>query len=211
MVPKNVSAQSVADIVTQALFDSIINQADPSCAGKSFYTRDAFLDASNSYDQFGTSGSADDNKREIAAAFAHFTYETGNFCYIEEINGASNNFCDQSNIQYPCVPGKGYYGRGPLQISWNFNYGPAGQDIGFDGLGSPETVANDPTVSFKTALWYWMNNVHSVLPQGFGATISAINSIACNGGNPSAVQALVNYYTQYCSQFGVSPGDNLYC
>ncbi|WJX69738.1 Chitinase 4 [Trifolium repens] len=160
---------------------------------------------------FGTSGSADDNKREIAAAFAHFTYETGNFCYIEEIDGASKNFCDESNTQYPCVPGKGYYGRGPMQLSWNFNYGPAGQDIGFDGLGSPETVANDPTVSFKTALWFWMNNVHSVLPQRFGATIRAINSIACNGGNPSAVQALVNYYTQYCSQFGVSPGDNLYC
>jgi chitinase len=77
MVPKNASAQSVADIVTQPFFDSIINVADPTCAGKSFYTRDAFLDASNSYDQFGTSGSADDNKREIAAAFAHFTYETG--------------------------------------------------------------------------------------------------------------------------------------
>ncbi|WJX74612.1 Endochitinase 4 [Trifolium repens] len=177
MVLKNVSAQSVANIVTQAFFNSIINVADPGCAGKNFYTRDAFLDAANSYGQFGTSGSADDNKHEIAAAFAHFTYETGNFCYIEEIDGASKNFCDESNTQYPCVAGKGYYGRGPIQLSWNFNYGPAGQDIGFDGLGSPETVANDPTVSFKTALWYWMNNVHSVLPQGFGATISVINSI----------------------------------
>ncbi|KAK2371200.1 Chitinase family protein [Trifolium repens] len=211
MVPKNVSAQSVADTLTQPFFDSIINQADPSCAGKNFYTRDAFLNAANSYGQFATSGSADDNKREIAAIFAHFTHETGSFCYVEEIDGASKDYCDESNTQYPCVAGKGYYGRGPLQISWNYNYGPAGQAIGFDGLGSPETVANDATVAFKTGLWFWVNNVQSVLSQGFGATIRAINSIECGGGNPSAVQARVDYYTQYCSQFGVSPGDNLTC
>jgi chitinase len=83
MVPKNASAQSVADIVTQPFFDSIINVADPTCAGKSFYTRDAFLKAANSYGQFATSGSADDNKREIAAAFAHFTHETGRKYYLK--------------------------------------------------------------------------------------------------------------------------------
>jgi chitinase len=134
------------------------------------------------------------------------------FCYIEEINGASRDYCDESNTQYPCAPGKGYFGRGPIQISWNYNYGPCGQAIGYDLLNFPETVANDASVAFKTALWFWMNNVHSVLSQGFGATIRAINgAIECNGGNPSAVQARVNYYTQYCSQLGVSPGANLYC
>ncbi|WJX69736.1 Endochitinase ep3 [Trifolium repens] len=211
MVPKNASAQSVADIVTQPFFDSITNVADPTCAGKSFYTRDAFLNAANSYGQFATSGSADDNKREIAAAFAHFTHETGHFCFKEENGVASMNFCDQSFTQYPCVPNKGYYGRGPIQLTWNYNYGPAGQAIGFDGLGSPETVANDPIVSFKTGLWFWMNNVHSVVTQGFGPTIRAVNSIECGGVSPDKVQARINYYKQYCSQLGVSPGDNLYC
>ncbi|KAK2425119.1 Chitinase family protein [Trifolium repens] len=196
----NPTNNNVADIVTQAFFDSIINQADPGCAGKNFYTRDAFLNAANSYGQFATSGSVDDNKREIAAIFAHFTHETGNFCYIEEIDGASKDYCDESNTQYPCAPNKGYYGRGPLQISWNYNYGACGQAIGYDLLNFPETVANDPSVAFKCALWFWMNNVHSVLPQGFGATIRAINgAIECNGGNTPAVQARVNYYTQYCS------------
>ncbi|WJX69734.1 Endochitinase ep3 [Trifolium repens] len=212
MVPKNASAQSVPDLVTQPFFDSITNEADPTCAGKSFYTRDAFLNAANSYGQVATSGSADDNKREIAAIFAHFTHETGSFCYIEEIDGASKDYCDETNTQYPCVDGKGYFGRGPLQLSWNYNYGPAGQAIGFDGLGSPETVANDPTVAFKTGLWFWVNNVQSVLPQGFGATINAINgAIECNGGNPAAVQARVDYYTKYCNQLGVDPGNNLTC
>ena len=68
---------SVADIVTQDFFNGIINQADASCAGKNFYTRAGFLDALNSYNQFGNLGSADDSKREIAAFFAHVTHETG--------------------------------------------------------------------------------------------------------------------------------------
>ncbi|KAF2321958.1 hypothetical protein GH714_004841 [Hevea brasiliensis] len=129
-------------------------------------------------------GSDDDSKREIAAFFAHVTHETGHFCYIEEIDGASKDYCDETNTQYPCVAGKNYFGRGPLQLTWNYNYGPAGQSNNFDGLNAPETVANDPVVSFKAALWFWMNNVRPVVTQGFGATIRAINgAIECNGGN----------------------------
>ncbi|EEF31793.1 class IV chitinase, putative [Ricinus communis] len=104
------------------------------------------------------------------------------------------NYCDESNTQYPCNPDKKYFGRGPIQLTWNYNYGPAGQDNNFDGLGSPETVPNDPVVSFKTALWFWMKNAHPAVNQGFGATIRAINgAIECNGGNPGAVQARIGY------------------
>ncbi|KAJ1424500.1 Lysozyme-like domain superfamily [Sesbania bispinosa] len=203
---------NVADIVTQEFFNSIIDQADSGCVGKSFYSRDSFLNALNSYNQFGRIGSVDDSKREIAAAFAHFTHETGHFCYIEEIDGASKDYCDEKNTEYPCAPNKGYYGRGPIQLSWNFNYGPAGKDNGFDGLNSPETVANDAVVSFKTALWYWMRHVRPVINQGFGATIRAINGqLECDGANPTTVQKRIGYYTQYCSQLGVAPGDNLSC
>lgn len=133
------------------------------------------------------------------------------FCYIEEIDGASKDYCDEDNTQYPCVAGKNYYGRGPLQLSWNYNYGAAGDSIGFDGLNNPDIVASDVDISFKTALWFWMTNVHSVVDQGFGATIRAINSIECDGGNTDAVNARVEYYTDYCNQIGVSTGDNLTC
>ncbi|XP_075661905.1 endochitinase EP3-like [Castanea sativa] len=203
---------SVANIVTQDFFNRIINQAAASCAGKNFYTRAAFLDALNSFNQFGNLGSSDDSKREIAAFFAHVTHETGHFCYIEEVNGASQDYCDKTNTQYPCNPNKKYFGRGPLQLTWNYNYGAAGTSIKIDLLNSPETVATDVAVSFKTALWFWMTNVRPVVSQGFGATIRAINgAIECNGGNPSTVQARIQYYTQYCNQLGVAPGDNLTC
>lgn len=68
---------AVADIVTDAFFNGIIGQAAASCAGKSFYSRSTFLEALNSYTQFGRVGSEDDSKREIAAFFAHVTHETG--------------------------------------------------------------------------------------------------------------------------------------
>ncbi|KAJ9541690.1 hypothetical protein OSB04_028196 [Centaurea solstitialis] len=203
---------SVADVVTDAFFNGIVDQSDASCEGRGFYTRSGFLEAVGSYPQFGRVGSEEDSRREIAAFFAHVTHETGHFCFIEEINGPSRDYCDENSTQYPCNPSKGYYGRGPIQLSWNFNYGPAGQSIGFDGLNNPEIVATDPLISFRTALWYWTNNVQSVLSQGFGATIRAINgALECDGGNPDTVSSRVRYFTDYCNQLGVTTGDNLRC
>lgn len=200
----------VADIVTQGFFDGV-NQAGAGCEGRGFYTRDAFLNAAGSFSAFGTTGTGDDQKREIAAFFAHVKHETGSLCYIEEID-KSNRFCDAG---YPCPDGKSYYGRGPLQLTHNYNYQAAGQALGFDGINSPEQVATDPVLSFKAAVWFWManSNCHNAIVsgQGFGATIQAINSIECNGGNTPAVNARVSYYQDFCSQLGVDPGGNLSC
>lgn len=135
-------------------------------------------------------------------------------CYINEINGSSRDYCDRTNSKYPCVYGKSYYGRGPIQLSWNFNYGPAGKAIGFDGLNDPDIVARDSLVAFKTGLWYWMNTCHPLLAsgQGFGATIRAINGpLECDGGNPEPVARRVQYYVEYCQQLGVDTGENLTC
>ncbi|KAF7132397.1 hypothetical protein RHSIM_Rhsim09G0011900 [Rhododendron simsii] len=149
---------SVSDIVTDAFFNAIIDQAAASCAGKGFYTWSVFLQVADLYPLFRREGSIDDSKREIAAAFAHFTHETGHFCAIEETDGPSKDYGDETNTQYPCIAGKGYYGRagkgycgtGPTQLSWNFTYELAGNSIGFDGLNNPDLVAVDPLIAFKT-------------------------------------------------------------
>ncbi|KAI3978361.1 hypothetical protein MKX01_013159 [Papaver californicum] len=210
--PCTIEYVSVPDIVTPVFFNGMISKANNSCFGKDFYSRDAFLDAQKSYPQFGREGIY--QKQEIAAFFAHVTHETDHFCNIEEINGASKDYCDNSSTQlYPCASGKGYYGRGPLMLSWNYNYGPAGKSIDFDGLKAPEIVAKDPIISFKTALWFWMNNLHSILTsgEGFGATIFAIDAMECNAGNSATAQARVDYYMSYCNQLGVPPGDIVWC
>ncbi|KAK9141251.1 hypothetical protein Scep_010932 [Stephania cephalantha] len=187
LLSKTISGQSIANIVTPEFFDGIIGQADVGCEGKGFYSRDRFIVATKSYPQFGSEGSEDVIKREIAALFAHFTHETGR---------------------------KAYFGRGPIQLAFSFNYGIAGKSIGLDLLRSPETVGNDPVVAFKTGLWFWMNTCHSLVTsgKGFGGTIRAINGfLECDGRNPATVRARVGYYIDYCNKLGVSPGDNLYC
>ncbi|XP_023770545.1 endochitinase EP3 [Lactuca sativa] len=203
----------VPGIVTNAFFNGIVAKSARNCPGRRFYSRDAFLTVIKNYPRFGRSGSIMDSKREIAAFFAHVTYLTKHFCYIEEINGRSKSYCDTVDSQYPCNPKKHYYGRGPMQLAWNYNYGAAGKSLGFDGINNPEIVATNRVVSFKTALWFWMENVHwdFASGKGFGATIEAINGNECKGKNRAAVRSRVTYYINYCKQFGVATGRNLWC
>jgi len=204
---------NVGTIISQNFFNGLASGAGGSCEGKGFYTYNAFIAAANAYSGFGTTGSNEVQKRELAAFFANVMHETGGLCYINEIN-PSSNYC-QSSSTWPCTSGKSYHGRGPLQISWNYNYGAAGQSIGFDGLNNPEKVGQDATISFKTAVWFWMknSNCHSAITsgQGFGGTIKAINSGECNGGNSGQVNSRVTYYKKFCSQLGVDAGTNVSC
>ncbi|KAI3963048.1 hypothetical protein MKW98_028988 [Papaver atlanticum] len=186
----------VSERVTPQFFYGILNQAKSGCPGKNFYTRHAFLDAVNMHPRFGRRGQPE---REIAAFFAHVTHETGRKITVPRMQ----NF-----------HGKRYYGRGPLQLSYNTNYGPAGNAIHINLLQNPEIVANDPSVAFKTSLWFWMTYVHktAISPnQGFGNTIRIINSGECDGGNPAQVDSRVMFYREYCNLLGTQPEDNLRC
>ncbi|CAN1304090.1 Endochitinase At2g43590 [Linum perenne] len=201
----------VANIVTPAFFNGIRNRAPNNCAGKSFYTREAFIQAARSYPSFGNR----ESKREVAAFFAHVTHETGHFvwctefCYVEEIERGT--YCDSSSTKYPCVSGKQYYGRGPLQLSWNYNYGACGKANGFDGLRNPEAVANDRVLTWKTALWFWTTSVRPTERKGFGETIHRVNGMECNRGNTDEVEDRVRYYIEYCKQLDVTPGQHIRC
>ncbi len=76
-------------------------------------------------------------KRELAAFLANIAQETsggwddapgGYFAwglyFIEENNkGNGNNYTDIAKTAYPPTEGQAYYGRGPKQLSWNYNYG----------------------------------------------------------------------------------------
>lgn len=203
----------VGDFATEDFFTGISSGASDTCPGKNLYRYNDFINAATAFSGFGTTGTDVDHKRELAAFFANVAHETDRLCYVEEIE--KTDYCDLSNTQYPCTAGKQYYGRGPLQLRWNYNYGAAGDDLGFDGLNHPEIVARDGSISWKTAVWFWMKDskCHSAITsgQGFRATIKAIDGEECNGGNSNAVDERVNYYTNYCSEFGVDPGSNLSC
>ncbi len=202
-------------VVSEAQF----NQMFPSRNG--FYSYAGLTDAMKKYPAFATTGSDTVKKQEAAAFLANVSHETGGLVYIDEINQANwPTYCDTSQ-PYGCPAGQSaYHGRGPIQLSWNFNYYAAGNALGIDLLNNPNLVATNASVSWQTGLWYWMTGTgnagatsHNAMVngQGFGTTIRAINSIECNGGNTAEMQSRVNAYNSFTGILGVPAGGNLTC
>ena len=187
----------------------------------SLYDYDGLVSATQKYPSFCNEGSDVQRKREAAAFLANIAHETGALKYIEEQNTANwPHYCDPANNTYPCVQGKTYHGRGPIQLSWNYNYGACGEAIGMDLLNNPEQVSTDSSISFMTALWFWMTpqspkpSCHNAIStSGFGMTINIINGgIECGKGQvtPQA-QHRIQLYKQFTRELGVTPGENLSC
>ena len=239
--------QGVSSILSRDLFERLLlHRNDGACLARGFYTYDAFLAAAAAYPSFGTSGSTETRKREVAAFLGQTSHETTGgwatapdgpyswgYCFKQEKgDGTPKRYCDPKP-EWPCASGRNYYGRGPIQLTWNYNYGLAGRAIGMDLLNNPDLVATDPTVSFKTALWFWMTAQankpasHAVITGQW--TPSAVDNAAgrlpgygvitniINGGNecgkeqnPEVVDR-IGFYKRYCDVLGVGYGSNLDC
>ncbi|WUH99818.1 chitinase [Spirillospora sp. NBC_00431] len=205
-----------AFVVTEAQFQQMFPSRN------SFYTYSGLTAAMASFPAFANTGSETVKKQEAAAFLANVNHETGGLVHIVEQNKDNYpHYCDRSR-PYGCPAGQAaYYGRGPIQLSWNFNYKAAGDALGIDLLNNPWQVERDAAVSWKSALWYWMtqNGPGTMTPhnamvngRGFGETIRSINgSLECNGGNPSQVQSRVNAYKRFTQLLAVPTGDNLTC
>lgn len=203
-------------VVSEAQF----NQMFPN--RNSFYTYSGLKAALSAYPAFANTGSDTVRKQEAAAFLANVSHETGGLVHIVEQNTANYpHYCDGSQ-PYGCPAGQAaYYGRGPIQLSWNFNYKAAGDALGIDLLRDPWRVERDAAVSWKTALWYWNTQrgpgsmiAHDamVTGAGFGHTIRAINgALECDGKNPAQVQSRVTRYQQFTQILGVPAGSGLYC
>lgn len=203
-------------VVTEAQF----NQMFP--GRTSFYTYSGLVAALSAYPAFARTGNATVQRQEAAAFLANVYHETGGLVHVVEQNTANYpHYCDYGQ-PYGCPAGQAaYYGRGPIQLSWNFNYNAAGNALNLPLLTNPWLVQTDASVAWKTGIWYWMTQngpgtmtAHNAMVNGagFGQTIRSINgSIECNGGNPAQVQSRVTRYQQFVGILGVSAGANLYC
>jgi len=203
-------------VVSEAQF----NQMFPN--RNSFYTYSGLTAALSAYPAFANTGSTEVKRREAAAFLANVSHETGGLVYIKETNEANYpHYCDW-NQSYGCPAGQAaYYGRGPIQLSWNFNYKAAGDALGINLLANPYLVEQNASVAWKTGLWYWntQNGPGTMTPhnaivndRGFGETIRSINgAIECNGGNPAQVQSRINKFTQFTQILGTTTGSNLSC
>ena len=114
----------------------------------------------------------------------------------------------------------------------NYNYGQAGKVIGVDLINNPDLVATDPTISFKTAIWFWMTpqankpssydviignwrpfatNTSTSRVLGYGVITNIINGgLECGHGSDNMVADRIGFYKRYCD-IGSKPGNNLDC
>ena len=189
------------------------------------------------YGAFCSESNIQTNKRELAAFFAQIAHETRHgedgkyndgLMLMHELNTSLTYVAD--NDDYPAVKGKKYYGRGPMQISYNGNYGYASTCIFGDKnvlLNNPDLVQNDPVVAFKTAIYFWMTpqspkpSAHDVMTgkwhpsaadkaagrtPGFGMTIDIVNGqIECNkGDNMPNMNDRIGFYQHFLKLLGTS-------
>lgn len=200
-------------VVSEQLF----NQLFPARIG--FYNYQGLVAALSAYPAFATTGSDTVKRQEAAAFLANVDHESVGLRYVREINTANYPlYCSSGNCG-----GRQYYGRGPIQLSWDYNYRAAGDALGIDLLGNPELVATDSATAWKTALWFWMTQraaaartPHDAIVQGagFGETIRAINGgIECNasGLGNQQMRSRVDKFLEFTRLLGVPAGNNLTC
>lgn len=246
------SAQDFANF-----FPQINNGA---CTGRNFFSHCALLKAAAAFPTFCNSGDTTKDKLELAAFLAHTSHETTGgwatapggpqawgYCFKEERGceggactgyTAAGNPCSPQGFDCTGVSGQTYHGRGPVQLSWNYNYGAFSKAIFGDPsvlLKDPSRVANDPVLAYKSAIWFWMTpqapkpSCHQVMTGGWtpsasdiqagrvvglGMTTNIINGgLECNMPTSKKVVDRVEFFKKYLGILGVAlPDDStLYC
>jgi len=217
---------------------------------KDIYSFKSFVAAARFFPGF-ISGNVVTQKRELAAFLANIAQETSGgwneapggyfkwgLYYVEELEDSTKNkYADYTKLKYMPVPGKSYMGRGPKQLSWNYNYGQFSEAwYGSKDtlLIHPERLAEDPVLSFASAIWFWMTpqfpkpSCHDIMTgkwnptpydlqkgrvPGFGATVNVINGgVECGLGKDLEKTAhRYRYYLYFCKYFKASAGENVNC
>jgi predicted chitinase len=200
----------LASLMTEAQFNSMFPQRI------AFYSYQGLVEAADAIGGFAKEGSIETRKRELAALLANGEHESDHFKATREYNTANyDHYCDKTNSIYPCKAGQQYYGRGPIQLSWNYNYGAAGEYLKLDLLNNPDLVATSSKVAWQTMMWFWMTSKkagvspHDAMVKeiGFGMTIDVINgALECRGGNAAQVQSRIKNFNDILGKLGVSAG-----
>jgi chitinase len=252
--------EGIGSWFTQADFDAFFPNIDnPACTGANFFTYDALVKATKAFPQFANSGDLVHDKLELAAFLGQTSHETTGgwatapggpqawgYCFKEErgcesgqCTGycASGNPCAPQGIDCTCVAGKTYQGRGPVQLSWNYNYAAFSEYIYGDPsvlLKHPGRVATDAKLAYQAGLWFWMTpqtpkpSCHDVIAglweptasdtamgrvRGYGMTSNIINGgLECNMPTNAKIIDRVEYYKRYAAVLNVEVEQHtLYC
>ncbi len=216
------------------------------------YSYRNLIKAAAAFPGFANEGSLETRLGELAAFFANIAHETtggwslakgGPYVwglYYTEEQACKDGHCVQYNTagtsSYLPVEGKSYFGRGPIQLTYAYNYGLAGEELGLPLLKNPELVSSDGVIAFKTALWFWMRaqkpkpSCHDVIcgnwkpaeedlklnrRPGFGMIINIINGgLECNTTDPGLQvkrEERIGFYKWFAQILHIQVPDNCDC
>ena len=224
------------------------------------FTYESLMKAAAVYPIFCNEGTEEQKKQELCAFLAncahettggwstapggpyawglHFVREVG--CYDKDNpnGGVCTAYATRDGElakKYPPQPGRTYYGRGALQLSWNYNYGYCSDQLGYGDLllREPDRVAEDGHWAFLTAIWFWMtpqapkpschdimsgkwvpNSADSIANRypGFGMTINVINGgIECGYGSNAQMDNRIGYYKHFLNIMKLDTTDCMNC
>ncbi|KAJ1984934.1 hypothetical protein H4R33_004211 [Dimargaris cristalligena] len=133
-------------------------------------------------------------KLEAAMFVAQLMWESGGFVYVSEIRCAETGCAGDYQTPGVDVPGKTYFGRGYIQLTWAGNYKEASEGLYGDDrlLTNPEQVSSNQDTAVAVSMYYWKAHVHSapgVSSGQFGAATKAINGALECGSGPNTATA----------------------
>ncbi|KER33178.1 hypothetical protein T265_00876 [Opisthorchis viverrini] len=193
-------------------------------AADGYYSYDNFIKAAEKVypDGFLNHGTEAEKLRELAAFLASVAHETDGFKLTEHTYKMPQVLIGSK--YYPS-PGRMYYGRGPLMLNWNGNYGSFSAYFFKDQqrlLDDPDEIARDGYVGFSSALWLWMtqpnemtsphNSIYRDLCRhknwGFGRTVLAIGASmenTCESENKRLAKR-IELYRHFADALNVTVG-----
>ena len=168
------------------------------------------------YTAFSNAVSPLTSTRELAMFLAQTLHESDGLRALREYACISTGCPGQYATPGLDIPGKHYYGRGYIQLSWAYNYRDASQSIFSDPailLQHPDRVAESHDMAWATAVWFWMHRgVHEQAQTGyFGLTTNIINGgLECHGGwNQGAARKRFALYHTIATLWHIPPQDIL--
>ncbi|NRF66889.1 chitinase [Aquincola sp. S2] len=217
--PRSAAPDAAPFLPTPAQFERLFPERLP------FYGYEGFAAAVRSMPGFASTGPEALRRREMAAFLGQIAHESDRLRALREYARENWDHYCRSGGGDSCAPGRQYYGRGPIQLSWNYQYRAAGQAIGVDLWSEPDLVATDPKIAWQTALWYWMTQPgpgrmtsHAAIVDGFGfgETTRSINgALECDKPADEAVQRKlarrIGFYREAAALFEVDVGERLAC
>ena len=207
------------------------------------------------YADFCSKGDIPTKKQELAAFLGNISHETTGGGEAEDSktwglywreettwqNGGGGIGYTTGNNTYTATSGQSYHGRGPIQISYPYNYGPFSEFVFGDKqvlLDNPGLVVPDKpqeaVLAFMSAIWFWMTpqypkpSCHDVMAgvwkpsaddiskkrdqSKFGMTVNIINGgLECGIQGDGRVADRIGFYKRYIGLLGESAEEETGC